>query len=192
MKKTLLYFGLASLAFFNFSCDSDKEEVAVPKVELTMERTFVYHDTHETKKANYTTADFNTGIKLENDQLTIYLAAEPDEVAFEVKKADLLNGYVGVYSLKTLPNPETGKANTTYIYDNNDGSGSAFFSQGNFIGGELKITEYNKQHNLISGTYNLTMQDVPDPMLKAPTSNPRRCDVTVTGTFKNGVLITNP
>ncbi|WP_162426302.1 hypothetical protein [Pontibacter pudoricolor] len=125
MRKTLLRFGMASLALLNFSCGSGDKEVVVPKMELAMQRTLMYHDTREMKKANYTTADFNSGISLENNKLTIFLAAEPDEIAFEIDETDLLNGYVGVYSLKSLPDPETGKAKTTYIYDNGDGSGSA-------------------------------------------------------------------
>lgn len=190
MKKTLLYVGMATLAFLNFSCNNDDE--VIPEMELMLDRTFMYHDTHETKAATYETKDLQTAFVIENDQLTLFLDSGTDGVSFEIEEDKLTSGYVGEYSLKSLPNPDNGDANTTYFYKNSAPSGSAYFGQANFINGSVEITNYNEKHKLISGTFELTMQDVPDPTITYPTPNSRRCDVTVTGTFENAKLTTNP
>ncbi|WP_242928187.1 hypothetical protein [Pontibacter vulgaris] len=191
MKKTLLYICLTSLALLNFSCDSDDKEEVIPEMELSMDRTFMYHDTHETKAASYASDDLQSGFLTGNEKLTIYVGSEKDGISFEIADADLISGYVGNYTLKSLPNPENGKAKITYSYSTSGTSGSVMFSQANTMIGSIEITDYNEKHNLISGAFELRMEDVPDPTATSPT-NPRRCDVTVTGTFENAKLTSNP
>lgn len=193
MRKTLFTFCTLAIALLSVSCDNDKDaEDVVPAMDLTMARNFMYHDTHETVAANYKTEDLQTAFVTENEQLTIYLDSGTDGVSFEIEEEKLSSGYVGNYTLQTLPNPDAGDANATFIYKTSAGSGSAYFSKANFIYGIVKITTYDQKHQLISGTFQLKMDDVPDPTITLPTSNPRRCDVTVTGTFENAKLTINP
>lgn len=194
MKKTLLTYCMLGLALLSFSCDKEDDETneVAPAMELSMERTFMYHDNHETKQASYLSKDIVSGFVKDDGKLTVYVSSGADGISFEIAEADLTNGYVGVYTLKSLPNPANGKANTTYSYSQSGTSGSAYFSQANTMSGAIEITNYNEKHNLISGTFELTMVDVADPTLTAPTTNPRKSDVTVNGTFENAKLTTNP
>ncbi len=194
MKKTLLTYCMFGLTFLSFSCDKDDKEAddVIPEMELSMDRTFMYHDTHETKAVSYTSDDLQSGFLAENEKLTIYVGSGKDGISFEIAAADLVNGYLGTYTLKSLPNPENGKAKTTYSYSTSGASGSVMFSQANTMTGSVEITGYNEKHNIISGTFELTMENVPDPTATSPTSNPRRCDVTVTGSFENAKLTSNP
>ncbi|NDK54370.1 DUF6252 family protein [Pontibacter fetidus] len=189
MKKTLLYFSLAALTFLNFSCDTDGGDAdeVIPEMALTMHRAFMYHDNHETKNATYTSANLQSAFLTENERLTIYVGGDKDDISFEIAEADLPSGYVGNYVLKSLPNPDNGKAKTSYSYATSPTSGSVFFSQANAMNGSVEITNYNEKHQLISGTFELTMENVPDPTATSPT-NPRSCDVTITGTFANAKL----
>lgn len=192
MKKTLLTYCMLGLALLSFSCDDDKEaDDVIPAMEISMERTFMYHDNHETKQASYTTDDCQTGFVKDDGKLTVFIDAGADAISFQIDEEDLADGYIGNYTLMSLPNPDNGKAKTTYSYSITQTSGNAYFSQANYMGGSFKITDYNEKHNLISGTFELTMEDVPDPTLTSSTPAPRRCDVTVTGTFENAKLSTN-
>ena len=194
MKKKFLYSGLALLTLINFSCDKNtmEEDGVVPQMKLALDRSFMYHDIHELKAASYTTDDLQTAFLIENESLTVYMDSGTDGVSFRISEAKLLSGYVGEYTLQTLPNPDNGDANTTYVYKNGATSGSVYFSQANYINGSIEITDYNEKYNLISGTFEMTMEDVPDPTLTTATPTPRRCDVTITGNFENARLITNP
>jgi hypothetical protein len=194
MKKTLLTYCMLGLALLSFSCDKEDDETneVAPAMELSMERTFMYHDNHETKHASYLSKDIVSGFVKDDGKLTVYLSSDADGISFEIAEADLTDGYIGVYTLKSLPNTANGKASTTYSYSKSGTSGSAYFSEANTMNGAIEITNYNDKHNLISGSFELTMKDVSDPTLTAPTTNPRKCDVTVTGTFVNAKLTSNP
>lgn len=157
-----------------------------------MNRLFIYQDNHEEVKATYTDDKLQHSFNLENERLSIYVSSGQDGVSFEITKTDLQEGIIGSYALKSLPNPDAGKAKTTYSYSSQEGSGSIYFSQANFIEGSVIVTDYNVKHSLISGKFEVKLKDVADPALTSPTPTPRRCDVIVTGEFKNARLTSNP
>ena len=53
-----------------------------------------------------------------------------------------MNGYVGKYKVKSLPDADSGPIETTYYHYMNSGAGSALFSGGNTIDGELEIISF--------------------------------------------------
>ncbi|MFD2998976.1 hypothetical protein ACFS7Z_01275 [Pontibacter toksunensis] len=194
MKKLFPLSILFLFCFLFTACDEEETASVVPETEATMERVFDFHNADANDEESYTLGAAEVQMALENDVLEIIFApARPqgkEALVFIINKADLVNGYVGKYKVKSLPDADSGPAETTYYYYMGSGSGSALFSGGNTIDGELQIISFDPKNKLASGKFTVVMEDAFDPTkYNASLADVRTCDITVSGGFKNLKLV---
>ncbi|WP_018478033.1 hypothetical protein [Pontibacter roseus] len=194
MKKLFHYACLLALPLLLGACDEEEKETPLPEPEASLNRTFDFKNADEDEKATYTLGAFESHLVLENGKLELaFSPAAPtgkDALVFKIKSTDIPSGYVGKYSVKSLPETEAGKAETTYYHYLGTGGGSALMSGGNTMAGEVEITAFDTQNQLASGKFEITMPDAYDPTRYNPNlDDARKCDITVTGFFKNLRLV---
>jgi hypothetical protein len=192
MKKIISFVCFCSLAILFVSCDQKEKETAsiLPNVEATMERTFDYLESEENDRVVYTLSLSEMQLLSDDDRLEVMFAptrpAKKDAMVFNIKKADLKNGYVGLYNIKSLTNNKSGQAELTYYHYHNKTSSNALFSVGNQMEGSFEIKAYNASTGLASGSFVVNIKNVTDPT--AYETNPlipRKCDITLKGEFNN-------
>jgi hypothetical protein len=196
MKKIIPSTWLLVIAFLTFSCDKQEEESAtiVPKVEATMERSFNYLESEEEEKAVYSLSLREMQLLADEEKLQIDFApSRPtgnDAVVFSIRQADLLNGYIGNYPIRSLSNNKKGRADITYYHYYNKTSKSALFSSGNRMEGNIEIKAYNATTGLASGSFEVTISGVSDPTAyESNPAKPRKCNITLKGSFNNLKLV---
>jgi hypothetical protein len=95
-------------------------------------------------------------------------------------------GFVGTYGLQSFSDPQAGEAKVSFIHYTSDSGGNIFDSQFNTLTGSYQITAYDASHQLISGRYDLVIKEASDPYAPAEERfNPKKIDITISGTFKN-------
>ncbi|GGF99919.1 hypothetical protein [Pontibacter amylolyticus] len=196
MKKIIPSTWLLVISFFAFSCDKQDDEstTIVPKVEATMERSFNYLESEEEEKAVYSLSLKEMQLLSDEEKLQIDFApSRPtgnDAVVFSIRQADLLNGYIGTYPIRSLSNNKKGRADITYYHYYNKTSKSALFSSGNRMEGMIEIKAYNATTGLASGSFEVMISNVTDPTsYESNPTKPRKCNITLKGSFNNLKLI---
>lgn len=192
MKKIILSTWLLVITFLSVSCDKEKDESTsiMPKVEATMERSFNYLESAEEEKAVYSLSLKEMQLVSDEEKLQLNFApsqpATIDALVFNIKQADLLHGYIGTYTVRSLSNNKTGRADLTYYHYYNKTSKSALFSSGNRMEGQIEIKAYNASTGLASGSFEVTITNVTDPTSYGSNQEkPRKCNITLKGKFNN-------
>ncbi len=123
-------------------------------------------------------------------ELSLYFAPKEglDAISFLIAADKLTAGVLGTYSLKSQPDPNPGAVTTRYtLYSKNTTGSSAgviYGSSWNIMLGELKITSYDASRRLISGSYSLQMDNLPNPFDGGVNNTEKEhCNLKVTGTF---------
>ncbi|GAB3304181.1 hypothetical protein [Hymenobacter tenuis] len=112
-----------------------------------------------------------------------------DNVVFLLDYTKLTPGRVGKYPLKSVAataNPAQATYTLTYSSDQNSLVGKIYRASLHKTTGDLTISAYDARRGLISGTYALTMSEVPDPYADLTPNRPARsADIMVNGEFTN-------
>ncbi len=187
---------LVALVFLTAACDkqTDGTDTAVPRLSATLERTFNYTESAEENRAVYAMGTSELQVVSDEERVEISFAptrpAANDAITFRLLKQDLLGGYVGTYTVRSLSNNKKGSADFTYYHYYNKTSKSALFSSGNRMEGQLEIKTYNASTGLASGTFKVVIRNVTDPTsFDASQASNRKCDVTLTGEFSHLKLL---
>ena len=155
-----------------------------------MERSFAFLESTEEDKAIYSLSHREMQLVSDDDKLQLNFApSRPsgnDAVVFSIKQADLLNGFIGTYPIRSLSNNKKGLADITYYHYYNKTSKSALFSSGNKMEGQIEINSYNAETGLASGSFEVTITNVTDPTsYSSNPDKPRKCNITLKGEFNN-------
>lgn len=190
MKKLFPFSLLLVCNFLFVSCDQEEINPVAPEAEASMDRTISFYTDDADQKASYTLGSQEMHLVMENDELEVMFAPSSppakDGLVFKIKREDFADGYVGKYSVKSVPDTELGLAETTYYYYMGTGAGSALFSSGNIMEGEFEITAYDPESRLASGKFEVLMEDAIDPTRYSTNlADVRKCDISVTGAFRN-------
>ncbi|ALD19947.1 hypothetical protein AM218_00235 [Hymenobacter sp. DG25A] len=176
-------------------CGSKEDEpqpAPVPAAEFALYRSIYYPATAETTGIRYAPIEIKTSGALSEQELTLHFSgsAGPDAITFTLPGQQLTSGLTGTYTLQSLPNPAEGVADVWYVFTRAEAPGS---TQGSIYGshmhqlsGYLKITAFDRQRRLISGEYEVTMDNISDPYDSNWGPSPiRRCNLEIGGSFKN-------
>ena len=197
MKALRHLFILTMLAWTAAACGSKDNDPAPttptgPAMELTMTRTQDYLGDRTDAGITYTHATMSGQGRLANQELSLYFAPKEglDAISFVVAANKLATGMVGTYTLKSQPDPTLGVVVTRYtLYSKNttgSSTGTIYDSSWSLMPGELKITSYDAQRGLISGSYTLQMDNIPDPFDgRLGSTEKEHCNLKVTGAFTN-------
>ncbi|UOQ78648.1 hypothetical protein MUN84_08970 [Hymenobacter sp. 5516J-16] len=180
------------------SCGSDsKQEDPQPVVsatpsELSMARTMTYPAASSRNNGlSYTQQTLSGAAVLEEKRFYLNFVAPEgvDRVNFEVPRTALSPGLTGTYPVLSRSN-SGGVVPALYVYYRvnvaTSLSGSLYYSAQNQAQGQLTITAYDATRKLISGTYEMQLTNIHDPLEgPLPSSTALRCDVNLTGSFKD-------
>jgi hypothetical protein len=140
----------------------------------------------------YTQATLMSFGELSTSALNISLSADEglDNLSFSIPRANLLTTITGAYTLKSVGAGQTGVVATSYSYYRLNVSGassaSLYLSSQNIILGNLTITAYDAQRRLLSGTYEMRLDNIEDPTdRQLPGPDRVRCNLKVVGSFSN-------
>ncbi|MEJ8802403.1 hypothetical protein [Pontibacter sp. H249] len=192
MKKQLPLLFLFILLFTACGDSKEKSEEAVPAAQATMNAAiaYTYNEPQSAEFSNYSGMSVVSYASLDTDRLTLSFSIPahvgPDAISFSINKQQVIAGYVGTYTLKSLPNPANGAANVQYTYKKDSNSATMYLSNSSTMEGHFTITAYNAKHKLISGSYEVKLKQAFDPKAnQINQTDTRRCDITIQGEFTN-------
>ncbi|MGV3639950.1 MAG: hypothetical protein ACO1NZ_05475 [Adhaeribacter sp.] len=188
-----LFFTVLTLAFS--ACDDkNTPDPAAPAQEQTLNRSFTYPDDARLEAA-YQADTIKVQVVHTEQEFHFYTGVKPvggksaagnDHINFVVPAAQVKQGFVGAYSLKSFTTPQAGDAKVSYIHYTSENGGNVFDSQFNTLAGSFEITAYDARNKLVSGQYQLTIREVSDPYAPvAERFNPKKITIAMSGTFKN-------
>lgn len=176
------------------SCKNNEGIAPVlPTPEYTLNRTIIYENGAQLA-AEYSSAVVQSNAINTTEEFSFYEGVnEPngnDHISFKITPEKLKGGLIGVYSLKSVQTQATADAGVNYVHNtaSNPGSYSASIYNSSFstFEGNYEITGYDPETKLISGQYIVVLKGAADPYKGGSNpSNAQKCDITVTGSFKN-------
>ncbi|OON66741.1 hypothetical protein [Hymenobacter sp. CRA2] len=195
MKQFLLpLLGLA-LTLTAASCDSkhktEDPQPATPAPAATMDRTFFYPASTVSSGIGYAPDELQTSAYYEPTTLSINVGpkSQQDALHFGIQRSRLASALTGTYSLQglgSLTNDAVVRYSYAYVLTDSQTSLRLFDSNTTQMEGHVRITEYDADRHLLSGSYEVRLPDVSDPTLPSRAGqNAPRCRVTVSGTFEN-------
>lgn len=196
MKSTCLPALFVALLTFVFSACNDKNtpDPANPAQEQTLSRAFTYPNDLRLEAA-YEADTIKAEVSHTREEFHFYSGVKPvggksaagnDHINFVVAAAQLKQGFVGTYALKSFTTPQAGEAKVSYVHYTSENGGNVFDSQFNTLSGSFEITAYDARNKLVSGQYQLTIREVSDPYAPvAERFNPKKIAIAMSGTFKN-------
>ena len=118
--------------------------------------------------------------------LVLNFKAAPDEVYFEVDQLQLRPGWTGTYALRCQSRP-TDPVFVSYLHTQSAQVGTSILRLSDWtqqLDGNVTITAYDAQRQLVSGSYEVTAPNQRDPSTPANPGGPL-CTVLLTGKFTN-------
>lgn len=164
---------------------------AVPAASATLTRTFFYPASGVSHDAGYDPAELMVDAYWEPTSLGLNVAPknQRDALHFGIERSHLTPTLVGTYSLQTrgaLSNAAAVRYSYAYVLTDSQTSLRLFDSNTTAVEGQIRISEYDAERHLLSGSYEVRLPDVSDPTLPSRLGqNAARCRVTVSGTFEN-------
>ncbi|QIX61212.1 hypothetical protein FY528_03195 [Hymenobacter lutimineralis] len=196
MKTTARFVLAATLLLGVAACDSKENdpqpEAPAPAATFTMGSSIYYPSPNVIAAISYPSGDVQHQAILNDELLYVHFDAKEgrDAVNFTIERSQLTAAIIGTYTLKSMPNTESGAADVRYVYyrENKPGSisGSIYDSNNSHMGGQLTVTAYDAKRHLLSGSYEMRMENITDPTDASwdPTDK-ERCNLTLWGTFSN-------
>lgn len=189
--KKLLPALLTALCLTACGKHDDPQPAADPAPQVTMTRTMSYPTASRRDNGlTYTQKSMSIGGQLATDALELNFDVPEgnDNLGFQVPRTTLaskLEGRYPVYS-QTERSATTRASYSYYLINTHDASSTVIFSAGSVTRGQLIITAYDAARQLLSGSFEVSLDDVADPTEHGPeSSDTPRCAVRLTGTFTN-------
>jgi hypothetical protein len=186
----LPYLGLA----LGLLTGCSREESPAPAAEATFSRTVTYLDMASPSRLDSTFKSpvFKSFAQQNATYFTVFLQRQPDHEAltFNFVRAKLPANPIGTYSFKTQQD-DTPAVDVAYriAMAVPTGSGSRIYDR--YISsptGSFTITGYTSDaHRIlsVSGRFEVNVPNVSDPFALYSTNMPRRCNLSLQGTFTN-------
>ena len=184
-------FLLVLVVLYSAACSSKNDDPQPdPTPAISLKRVLRYlAASHPEQVQAYSQRTLHSSASLHRDgKLFIdFLAFEgKDHVDITVPRASLTADLRGTYTLRSQTAPQ-GPAEATYRYYLSNAPGSLHYRSYpvGFMQGQLTITAYDAQRQLLSGTYSITLPNVADPHDPIVGSNGLRCSFELEGSFDN-------
>lgn len=186
----------AVLAIGTLTLASCSRDEATPSPEASYSRAVTYLD--QASPARHDTAYQQPALQVEArlspSSLGIFLqpTTKKESLSLNIPRAQMPGGFVGSYAFRAPVNP--GQAPSfDYTVNKPDkplgGDSWAYMSwwlpSTGAAAGEVEITSYDAKRHLLGGRFRLALTSVHDPRALNSEFRPRRCDLTLTGTFAN-------
>lgn len=168
------------------SCSKESVTPA-PAAELEFNRSFDYSGTGLRRDTTYAPNALQSHAHIDSELfvLSVQPNSSREYLNLRIKRSQLPGSLVGVHSLDNA-----GIVDTRYQYrfpNTRTGSvGNLVSTENATTRGTLTITSYDPTSNLLAGTYEVHFVGVTDPTATSLSPSPvRRCDVKLTGSFRN-------
>ncbi|RFP66080.1 hypothetical protein D0N36_04980 [Hymenobacter lapidiphilus] len=153
-----------------------------------MQRSTVYLSTSRYNNAQgYSQKTLQSTATFATDKLQLDFDAMEgkDAMSFTVPRASLTAALTGVYELRSLASPAAPVA-SVYTFFRSRAAGSINSTTYRNVRGQLTITGYDAQRQLLTGSYQAQLENVSDPAdNNGASGDALRCNVEVTGSFTN-------
>ena len=191
MKKTIYF--LAVLVFFISACSKKEEKQTLPDPPSTsfLARSFSYPEQGTVWGVRHGNPFTITNVTLNATSLNFHSRSETvnrgaeDAITFILDKTKLTAGYIGEYTLGTTNAPAVAY---TFNFKEEDGSQWSNILDnrtGIQYQGSFKIEKYDAERNLISGSYDVWVDNlINDPAKNTIGIDPKdKCNLSVSGAF---------
>ncbi|NVO83445.1 hypothetical protein [Hymenobacter terrestris] len=136
---------------------------------------------------SYSQKTLQSTVTLATDKLQLDFDAieGKDAISFTVPRSSLTTAFVGVYELRTLASPAAPVAS---VYTFFRSRAANFINSATYrnMRGQLTITGYDAQRQLLTGSYQAQLENVSDPAdSNSSSGDALRCNVEITGSFTN-------
>lgn len=171
------------------ACNSKKDDPQPdPATEMQLIRSFTYPTASSYNNSiTYSQKTLQSSAVLGDKGLYIGFAAVEgkDGLSFTIDPGSVAAGLTGTYALREVATPQN-PATAHYVYTISDAPGASSFRlfDSPEIAGQVTVTSYNAQRKLITGSFQVRLDNVSDPASSTPFSSPQ-CNVDVKGTFTN-------
>lgn len=202
MNKIVQFLFLSAIVISLWSCKKSEDNDISP-AETVSKSSFYYHrvitylQPGASKELLFPSkSDTNVVAVLNQNHLLLSFYTKPfsDDIMFDIMAGDLNSEIVGNYPIRIKGQSEA-VVNANYIinfYNLQEEQHSFEVLASLFNGsGILTISKYDKQRNTISGTFQLSLQNVPDPTIDVTSQNLQvvpLCNVAIDGSFDNILL----
>ncbi|NVO30213.1 hypothetical protein [Hymenobacter lapidiphilus] len=171
------------------SCQKeDDPQPGVPEAEVEMQRATTYLSTSRfNNEQGYSQKTLQSTATLATDKLQLDFDAieGKDAISFTVPRSSLTTAFVGVYELRTLASHAAPVA-SVYTFFRSRAAGSINSTTYRNMRGQLTITGYDAQRQLLAGSYQAQLENVADPADdNGASGDALRCNVEITGSFTN-------
>ena len=177
------------------SCADQKETPEpLPEPTATYRRTWAYLDQAlpARRDSTYQTAALAPTAEQNATSLFVFLRTKPNEegLLFSINRNRLTPGLTGTYTYRTpLDFTTTDVDLKYYVFYKRTINSSASWDYGSFVNrqltGSFTITAYDAKRQLLSGKFDARVPNASDPTDTDNTPNPRRCEITLAGSFAN-------
>ncbi len=185
---------LAALSFSSVSCkknrDDDPTPAALPAPVYEMYSLVSYPASNETTGTRYAAPELKGEARQENGRITLNFNSgiNAKSLVQFVMPDGFAPSKLGSFVHQSLPAPAANAVQATYTLTYNSAPATLRImthrAYQHLTEGSVVITAYDEVHRLISGTYELSFKDVPDPYAeKYP--NERKSVIMVGGKFSN-------
>jgi hypothetical protein len=192
MKTTTALFSYLVLALGLLAgCSRDSP---APAAEATYSRTVTYSDTASPSRLDSTFKSpvLKTFVQQNANYFTVFVQRLPDReaISFSFVRAKLPANLVGTYSFKTKQDAAP-DVDFAYRIEMTDQRGPGVFGYHVYDRliysptGSFTVTSYDTKHRLISGRFEVNVLNASDPFALYSTNIPRRCNLSLQGTFTN-------
>jgi hypothetical protein len=183
----LPYLGLA----LGLLAGCSRDEAPAPAAEATYSRTVTYSDTASPSRLDSTfKAPVLKAFAQQNaNYFTVFVQRPPNReaISFSFVRAKLPANLVGTYTFKTKQD-DAPDVDFAYRIEITDRRGSSNWVYDRLIyspTGSLIVTAYDAKHRLVSGRFEVNVPNASDPFALYSTDIPRRCNLSLQGTFTN-------
>ena len=189
---------LTASGLFTACTDKEKDDAPTPADPTPAFQMSSYFDFVATTPAGGTAhSGYGTGHRplditatatLAPQVLALDFVAGSDNAYFEVERAKLSAKWLGTYALRCRNRP-TDPVFTSYVYSVRTGGGLSgviyrFSDTTRELSGDVTITAYDAQRQLVSGTYTVNAPDQDEPGKTLSPASPK-CTIILTGTFEH-------
>lgn len=163
----------------------------LPAAEAAYSRSLTYLDTTGPSQLDSTFKSpvLKTFVRQNANYFTVFVQRPPEReaISFSFVRAKLPANLVGTYTFKTKQN-DAPEVDVAYRIEIADRRGSSNWVYDRLIyspTGSFTITAYDAKHRLVSGRFEVNIPNASDPFALYSTYVPRRCNLSLQGTFSN-------